>query len=204
MVRGGIIVKNRIAIVFGILLFGMPFLASGAIWQVDPDHSSFEFKVRHLMVSNVKGDFGKMMTGIIDFDDQNISSLKAEVTLDAASINTRHAKRDEHLRGADFFDVTRYPTITFVSRQVTKNGPDRLRVTGDLTMRGVTREIFLDVQGPAPEVKDPSGKVRRGFSATGKINRKDFGITWNRVLDTGGVAVGDEVEILVELEVVRK
>ena len=196
--------KRKISIVFGILLLGIPFLASGATWQVDTDHSSFEFNVRHLMVSNVKGDFGKMITGIIHFDDQDISNLKAEVVLDAASINTRHAKRDDHLRGADFFDITRYPTITFVSKQVTKNGPDRLRVTGDLTMRGVTREVLLDVQGPAPEVKDTAGRFRRGFSATGKVNRKDFGITWNRVLDTGGVAIGDEVDIIVEVELIRK
>ncbi len=196
--------KRNLLIMFAILLLGIPVLALGADWQIDPGHSSFQFKVRHMMVSNVRGDFGKIITGMLNLVDQNVSNTKAEVVIDAASINTGHAKRDEHLRSADFFDVARYPTVTFVSKQVTRNGPDRLRATGDLTIHGITREIILDVQGPTPEVKDPGGTFRRGLTATTKINRKDFGLTWNRVLDAGGMVVGDEVEISVEVEMIRK
>jgi len=137
-------------------------------------------------------------------DDQNITHLKVEVFIDAASINTGHAQRDEHLRGPDFFEVTKYPTITFVSKKVIKTEPNRLKVVGDLTIHGVTREITVDVEGPTPEVKDPWGNFRRGATATAKINRRDFGLTWNKVLDSGGLVVGDEVNIYVEVELVRK
>jgi polyisoprenoid-binding protein YceI len=187
-----------------LFLLLVPSLVSGAQWQVDPDHSSFQFKVRHLTVSSVRGDFGKLIQGTVYFDPQDVGSTRAQVVLDAASVSTNHAKRDEHLRGPDFFDVTRYPTITFASKQVTKAGPDLLRATGDLTLHGVTREVVLEIQGPAPEVRDASGNYRRGLTASGKINRKDFGMTWNRALDSGGMVVGDEVEISVEIEMIRK
>ncbi len=196
--------KRNIWIGGAILLLAIPSLALGSTWQIDPGHSSFQFKVRHMMVSNVRGDFDKMTKGVISFDDQDGSSIKAEVIIEAASINTGHSKRDEHLRGPDFFDVTRYPTVTFVSKQVTRIDSDKLRATGELTIRGITREIILDVFGPTPEVKDPGGTYRRGLTATTKINRKDFGLAWNRVLDTGGVVVGDEVEISVEIEMFKK
>jgi polyisoprenoid-binding protein YceI len=196
--------KRNLWFVLGMLAFFAPGLVYGAHWQVDPDHSSFQFKVRHLTVSSVRGDFGKVIQGIIYFDPQDVGNTKAQVILDAASVSTNHAKRDEHLRGADFFDVSKYPTVTFISKQVTKMGPDILRATGDLTLHGVTREVVLDIQGPAPEVKDPSGNFRRGLTAIGKINRKDFGMNWNRTLDTGGMVIGDEVEISVEIEMIRK
>jgi polyisoprenoid-binding protein YceI len=170
---------------------------------MDPAHSSFQFKIRHLTVSNVKGDFSKFQ-GIAIIDDQNITQLKVEVAIDAASVNTGHAQRDEHLRGSDFFDVTKYPTITFVSKKVIKTDTNRFKVIGDLTLRGVTREITVDVEGPTPEVKDPWGNFRRGATGSTKINRRDFGITWNKVLDTGGLVVGDEVNITIEVELVRK
>jgi polyisoprenoid-binding protein YceI len=202
--EGGYGMKRNLWFVLGIFVLSTPGLVSGAHWQVDTDHSSFQFKVRHMTVSSVRGDFGKLVQGVIYFDPQDVASTKAQVVLDAASVSTNHAKRDEHLRGPDFFDVSKYPTITFVSKQVTKVGPDTLRAMGDLTLRGVTREVVLDIQGPAPEVKDPSGNLRRGLTATGKINRKDFGMTWNRALDTGGMVIGDEVEISVEIEMVRK
>jgi polyisoprenoid-binding protein YceI len=185
------------------LFFTFPVLSQAATWQIDADHSSFQFKVRHLMVSNVKGDFTKVK-GAVTMDDQDISNLNVELTIDAASINTGHAKRDEHLRAADFFDVAKYPTITFVSKKVMQDGPDRLKVTGDLTMHGVTREITVNVEGPTQEVKDPWGNFRRGATGTAKINRKDFGLTWNRALETGGVLVGEEVDIFVEIELVKK
>ena len=181
----------------------IPIFAYGATWQIDPDHSSIQFKVRHLMVSNVKGDFTKVK-GMITIDEQKITNLKVDITIDAASVNTGHAKRDEHLRNADFFDVTKYPTITFVSKKIERTGASTLKVTGDLMIRGVTKEIAVDVEGPTAEVKDPGGNFRRGATATAKINRQDFGIMWNRVLDTGGVVVGDEVNINVEVELVKK
>jgi polyisoprenoid-binding protein YceI len=185
------------------LFFTLPVSSHAATWQIDPDHSSFQFKVRHLMVSNVKGDFTKSK-GVVTIDDKDITNLKVEVTIDAASVNTDNAKREEHLRSGDFFDVAKYPTITFVSRKVIKDGPDRLKVIGDLTIHGITKEITVDVEGPTPEVKDPWGGFRRGATATTRINRKDFGLTWNRALETGGVVVGDEVNIYVEVELVKK
>lgn len=186
-----------------LFVLAIPVLTYTATWQMDPDHSSFQFKIRHLTVSNVKGDFNKSR-GVVTIDDQNITNLKVEVFIDAASVNTGHAQRDEHLRGPDFFDVTKYPTITFVSKKVIKADTDRLKVVGDLTIHGVTREITVDVEGPTPEVKDPWGNFRRGATATTKINRRDFGLAWNKVLDTGGLVVGDEVNIYVEVELIKK
>jgi polyisoprenoid-binding protein YceI len=185
------------------LFFTLPVSSHAATWQIDPDHSSFQFKVRHLMVSNVKGDFTKSK-GVVTIDGKDIGSLKVELTIDAASVSTDHAKRDEHLRGPDFFDVAKYPTITFVSKKVVKDGPDRLKVIEDLTIHGITKEITVDVEGPTPEVKDPWGGFRRGATATTRINRKDFGLTWNRALETGGVVVGDDVNIYIEVELVKK
>jgi polyisoprenoid-binding protein YceI len=193
--------KRYFATILG--FFVIPVFAYGATWQIDPDHSSFQFKVRHLMVSNVKGDFTKVR-GMVTIDEQSLANLKVEITIDAASVNTGHAKRDEHLRSADFFDVTKYPTITFVSKKIERTGANTLKVIGDLTIRGVTKEIAVDVEGPTPEVKDPGGNFRCGATATAKINRQDFGIMWNRVLDTGGVVVGDEVNIYVEVELIKK
>jgi polyisoprenoid-binding protein YceI len=155
------------------------------------------------MVSNVKGDFNKAK-GSVMIDDNNITNLKVELTIETASVDTGHAKRDEHLRNADFFDVAKYPMVTFVSKKVMQAGQGKLQVTGDLTLHGVTREITLDVEGPTQEIKDPWGKFRRGATATGKINRKDFGLTWNRALETGGVVVGEDVDIYVEVELIKQ
>lgn len=190
-------------IILLMLFFTLPLLSHAATWQIDPDHSSFQFKVRHLMVSNVKGDFTKSK-GVVTIDDNDMTNLKVEITIDAASVNTDNAKREEHLKSADFFDVAKYPTITFVSKKVVKDSPDRLKVIGDLTIHGITKEITVDVEGPTPEVKDPWGGLRRGATATTRINRKDFGLTWNKTLETGGVVVGDEVNIYVEAELVKK
>jgi len=195
--------KRYITPMMALFFLVIPILSYAATWQMDPAHSSFQFKIRHLTVSNVKGDFSKFQ-GVAIIDDQDITYLKVEVAIDAASVNTDHAQRDEHLRGPDFFDVTKYPTITFISKKVIKTDANRLKVIGDLTLRGVTREITVDVEGPTPEVKDPWGNFRRGATATSKINRRDFGITWNKVLDTGGLVVGDEVNIYIEVELVRK
>jgi len=195
--------KRSIVTLIAIFTLSIPVLGDAATWQIDPDHSSFQFKVRHLMVSNVKGDFTKAK-GVVTIDERDIANLKLEITIDAASVNTGHAKRDEHLRNADFFDVAKHPTITFVSKRAEKAGMDRLKVIGDLTMHGVTREVTVDVEGPTQEVKDPLGNFRRGATATTKINRKDFGLTWNRVLETGGVVVGEDVDIFVEIELIKK
>jgi polyisoprenoid-binding protein YceI len=181
----------------------MPVHMFAATWQIDPDHSSFQFKVRHMTVSNVKGDFNRAR-GVVTIDDNDVKNLKVEVTIDPASVNTDHAKRDDHLRGEDFFNVAKYPTITFVSNKVTQVDANRLKVIGDLTIRGITKEITVDVEGPTPEVKDPGGNMRRGATGTAKINRKDFGIVWNKVLDNGGLVVGDEVNIAIEVELVKK
>jgi polyisoprenoid-binding protein YceI len=195
--------KRYVAPIIGLFVLAVPVFTDAATWEMDPVHSSFQFKVRHLTVSNVNGSFSKFR-GVVMIEDKDITHLRVEVTFDAASVNTANAQRDEHLRGPDFFDVAKYPTITFVSRKVTKPDADRLRVTGDLTIHGVTREITVDVEGPTGEVKDPWGNFRRGATATAKVNRRDFGLTWNKVLDGGGLVVGDEANIYVEVELVRK
>ena len=188
---------------FAVVLLTIPILASGATYQIDPDHSSFQFKVRHMTVSNVRGEF-KKVKGVVSIDGNDLTALKVEVILDAASVNTDNAKRDGHLRSEEFFDVAKYPTIIFVSKKVTRLDENRLKVVGDLTIRGVTREITVDVDGPSPEVKDPGGNLRRGATGTLKINRKDFGMMWHKTLDNGGLVVGDDVKISVEVELVRK
>ena len=194
--------KRILAAISTIVVLTLPALASAAAWKIDPDHSNVGFKVRHLMVSNVRGNFDKH-TGTVNLDDKDITKSKVEVTIDTASINTNVQKRDEHLRSADFFDVAKYPTMTFVSKKVAKAGQDRLRVTGDLTLHGVTREVVLDVEGPSQESKDPWGNIRRGATATTKINRKDYGLVWNKSLETGGVVVGDDVTITLEVEMIK-
>lgn len=185
-----------------LLLVLVPALAFSATWTIDPEHSHIQFSVRHLMVSNVKGVFGKVQ-GTVDIDDKNITKSSVKVSIETESINTGVAKRDTHLRSADFFDVARFPTMTFVSKKVAQAGKDKLQVTGDLTIHGVTREVVLDVDGPSAETKDPWGSIRRGASATTKINRKDFGLNWNKALETGGVVVGDEVTINLEVELIK-
>ena len=195
--------KRYITQTIAFFILFVPFFTDAATWQIDPDHSSFQFKIRHLTVSNVKGDFGKAK-GVVTLDDKDISQLKVELIIDTSSVNTSHAKRDEHLRGPDFFDVVKYPTLTFISKKVIKVDANRLKAIGDLTIRGLAREITVEVEGPTPEVKDPWGSFRRGATATTKINRKDFGMTWNKVLDTGGLLVSEEVDIYVEVELVKK
>ncbi len=194
--------KRIFASIAAVIALALPLVASASTWSIDPDHSNIGFKVKHLMVSNVRGAFEKH-TGVVDLNDQDITKSKVEVSIDTNSINTSVQKRDEHLRSADFFDVAKYPTMTFVSKKVSKAGKDRLKVTGDLTLHGVTRQVVLDVEGPSQESKDPWGNFRRGASASTKINRKDFGLVWNKALETGGVVVGDEVIITLEIEMVK-
>jgi len=171
-------------------------------WNIDPAHSNAQFSVRHLMISNVKGEFTRV-NGQVQFDPDRPESLFADATLDVSTINTREPDRDKHLKSADFFDVTNFPTITFKSRRAEK-GPGGMKLTGNLTIRGTTREVTLEVEGPTPPMKDPWGFTRVGASATTKINRKDFGLTWNQALETGGVLVGDEIKITVDVELVAQ
>ena len=195
--------KRCIIVLLVCLAMGMPLIAGAATYQLDTDHSSIQFKIRHLTVSNVTGTFNKIK-GTASVEGEDLATLKVEVTIDAASVDTGHQKRDEHIRTADFLDVAKYPTITFVSKKVVKAEPGKLRITGDLTLHGVTREITVDLEGPTPEIKDPWGNFRRGATGTAKIDRRDFGITWNKALDTGGLVVGNEVGIQVDIEWVRK
>ena len=172
-------------------------------WNIDSAHSAAHFTVRHMMVSNVHGAFSKL-TGTLNLDDRDITRSSVEAVIDATTIDTREPQRDTHLRSADFFDVANFPTIVFKSTQVAKGDGDNLKVTGDLTLHGITKQVVLDVEPLSPPIKDQRGTLRSGVTATTKINRKDFGLVWNRVLEAGGVAVSDEVRIQLELEIVKK
>jgi polyisoprenoid-binding protein YceI len=172
-------------------------------YQIDPAHTHAQFKVRHMMVSNVKGDFDKV-TGTVEYDDANPSASKITVIVDVASISTREPQRDSDLKSPAFFDVEKFPTITFVSTGVVKSGEDSFEVVGDLTIHGVTNAVDLDVEDVTPEMKDPFGFFRRGATAKATILRSDFGLKYNAVLETGGVVIGDEVHITIDVEFTRK
>ncbi len=175
--------------------------AHAATYQIDGAHSTAGFTVRHMMVTNVSGAFTKM-AGTVEWDASNPLQSKVDVTIEAASVNTRNEGRDKHIRSADFFDVENHPTITFKSKRVEKGG-DGLRLVGDLTLRGVTKEVVFDVEGPTPEVLT-QGTYRVGASATTRINRKDFGVNYSRTMDNGGLVVADEVRINIDIQLVRK
>ncbi len=172
-------------------------------WDVDPAHSHAQFKVRHLMISNVKGEFTKL-TGSAKIDSADITRSSVEASIDAASISTRDAQRDGHLKSPDFFDVEKYPTISFRSTKISRTADGAIEAAGDLTIHGVTKQIVFEVDGPTPETKDPLGNTRIGVEATTTIDRKDFGLTWNSTLETGGVMVGDKVTITVDVEFLKK
>jgi polyisoprenoid-binding protein YceI len=178
----------------------LPSMAQST-WNIDPAHSAAQFQVRHLMISNVRGEFGKM-SGVVSFDGKDYSSIKAEAVIDVTSINTREKKRDDHLRSSDFFDAAKYPTITFRSKRVEGVKGSSFNLVGDLTMHGVTREVTLAVEA-TPIIKGMSGERRIGAQATARLNRQDFGVKWNRALDGGGVVVGDEVQITLDLELIQ-
>ena len=175
---------------------------SKAIYQIDSAHSSAQFTVRHMMISNVRGEFTKL-SGSIAYDPADPANSSVEATIEAASINTRDPQRDAHLKSADFFDVERFPALAFRATEIgVRDGEGKVK--GDLTIHGVTREAVLHVEGPTPEAKDPWGNLRIGATATAKINRKDFGLTWNAALEAGGVLVGEEVKITIDLEAIRQ
>lgn len=172
-------------------------------YQIDTAHSHAEFKVRHMMIANVRGEFPKV-TGSVVYDADNPSASQVNAEIDVATINTGEPPRDVHLRSGDFFDAARYPSITFASKNVTASGPDSFEVAGDLTIRGKTRPVALSVEELTPEAKDPWGNLRRGASAKTRINRKNFGLEWNMALEAGGFLVGDEVEITIDVELIRQ
>ena len=190
-------------LMIGVALLAVPALSQAAEYEIDPGHSSVGFGVKHMMVSTVKGQFGKV-AGTASWTKPDYSDAKVDVSIDAASIDTREPKRDEHLKSPDFFDVAKFPKLTFKSKKVAKGKDGHLALTGDLTIHGVTKEVTFDVAGPTAEVKDPWGNTRTGVEATTKIKRKDFGLTWNKALEAGGVAVGDEVTIVLEIEGVAR
>jgi polyisoprenoid-binding protein YceI len=177
-------------------------LAAPVTYDIDSSHSSAQFSVRHLMISNVKGEFTKV-SGSVVWDANNLAASKVDAVIDVNTINTREAKRDAHLKSADFFDAAKYPSLSFRSTEFRKTD-GKLQIRGDLTMHGVTRPVVLDVDGPTPEIKDPWGNARLGATASTKLNRKDWGLSWNQVLETGGLAVGEEITITLDLEAVRK
>ncbi|WP_446743317.1 YceI family protein [Silvibacterium acidisoli] len=171
-------------------------------WKIDPAHSSAEFKVKHMMISNVKGTFSGLSGTLVE-DPANPASDTVEAVIDIATISTGDAQRDGHLKSADFFDAETYPQITFKSTSVVKKDEGAYEVTGDLTIHGMTKPVTLEVEGPSAPGKDPWGNTRIGLSATTKVNRKDFGLTWNSALETGGVLVGEEVKITLEVQFIK-
>ena len=170
-------------------------------WKIDPAHSSAHFIIRHMMITNVRGGFSAVQ-GTVVYDPDDLSSSSIDVTIDKKSLSTGDATRDTHLKSPDFLDVEKYPTITFKSEKITKDG-DGLKVVGDLTIHGVTREVALNVEGPTGEQKDPYGNIRVGASATTKIKRSDFGLTWNAALETGGIMLGDDLKLELEVSLIK-
>ena len=171
-------------------------------YQIDPAHSAAHFSVRHMMIANVRGEFTKV-SGTFSYDPQNPSSSTIEATIDVASIETRDPQRDGHLKSADFFDVEKFPTMTFKSTHVEPRGDGEFAVTGDLTLHGVSRPVTFAVSDLSGPGKDPWGNTRIGLTATAKINRKDFGLQWNAALETGGFLVGDEATISLDVQFIK-
>jgi polyisoprenoid-binding protein YceI len=177
-------------------------LAQASTWTIDPSHTHASFTVRHMVISSVRGEFGKT-AGTVKLDEKDPTKSSVEAVIETASINTREQKRDDHLRSPDFFDAEKNPKITFRSTQVEKAGPGKLKVKGDLTMNGVTKPVVLDVEGPTPAIVDMQGNTRRGIAARTTLDRKDFGLDWNKMVEAGPV-VGDEVKVEIEAELVKQ
>ena len=192
------------SLVLASVTVGLPAVAAAqpVVWTIDAGHSAAQFSVRHMVVSNVKGQFDGP-AGTVTYDPKDVSTLKVDASIDARTINTRNPDRDADLRGALFFDVEKFPRITFKSSRATADGPGRIKMAGDLTMHGVTKEVTLDVEGPTPAIKDIWGNTRLGASATTTLDRRDFGLVYSRVLEGGGAVVGNEVTISIDLEFTR-
>ncbi|HEV2387977.1 MAG TPA: YceI family protein [Candidatus Acidoferrales bacterium] len=173
--------------------------ATATTWSIDPAHSVAEFRVRHMMISNVKGQFSGVKGSLV-LDEADVANSKVSASVDAAAINTGEPQRDAHLRSADFLDAERFPALSFESTRVWRKGDGTLAVAGALSIHGIAREVVFEVEGPSAPQRDPWGNTRIGLSATTRIDRKDFGLTWNAALETGGILVGDEVTITLEVE----
>ncbi|MDP9146474.1 MAG: YceI family protein [Acidobacteriota bacterium] len=198
--------RNFAKVVFtaGLMLAAsLPGLAATTTWKLDPQHSAAQFSVRHMAISTVRGGFSNV-NGIVRLDDQDITRSTVDVTIDVATVDTREAARDKDLRSDKFFDVEHFPTMTFKSKKVEQLAPGKLKVTGDLTIRGVTKEVVLDVDGPSAAVTDPWKNQRAAVNATTKVNRQDFGVKWNATMDNGGVIVGDDVNITIDAEMTKQ
>lgn len=173
------------------------------IYEIDPAHTAAHFAVRHMMVSTVRGVMGKV-TGTVYLDETDITRSRVEATVDATGIDTREPKRDEHLRSPDFLDTARYPTITFRSKKVIQLEPDKFQVIGDLTLKGVTKEISLEAEGSPQPFTDPFGNTRLGGTVRTRIDRQDFGVNFHKVMDNGGLLVGNDVDITIDVELIRR
>ena len=189
--------------VFITLSLAAATVVSAANYTIDTAHTSAGFKVRHLMISNVKGEFTKT-TGTVSFDPKNLAASSVDATVDVNTISTREPKRDAHLKSPDFFDGAKYPAMTFKSTKFEAAGPGKYKVTGNLTLHGVTKPVVLDLTNVTPETKGMQGELRIGGQATTRINRKDFGLTWSKTMDGGGAVVGDEVDIVLDLELIKQ
>jgi polyisoprenoid-binding protein YceI len=195
---------NRIALPVTLAVFSaVPAVAATSTWQLDPAHSAAQFSVRHLAISTVRGAFSNVK-GTVIFDDKDITQSSVNVNIDVSTVDTREPNRDKDLKSDHFFDVAHFPTMTFKSTKVEEAGTGKLKITGDLTIRGVTKSVVLDVDGPTAPVKDLQGNQRAAVSATTKINRQDFGVKWNANMDNGGVVVGDEVSITIDAEMIKQ
>jgi len=193
---------SRIAVTAGLAaVLSLPASAATSEWKIDPAHSSAQFSVRHMAISTVRGAFSKV-NGTIVLDDKDITKSTVDVTIDVSTVDTREPARDNDLRSDKFFDVAHFPTMTFKSKKVEQVSPGKLKVTGDLTIRGTTKEVVLDVEGPTAPIK-AFGGIRSAANATTKINRQDFGVKWNATLDNGGVVVSDDVNIIIDTELVK-
>ena len=195
---------SRLALTASIAaVLSLPAAAANSNWQIDPQHSSAQFSVRHMAISTVRGAFSKV-TGTVALDDKDITKSTVDVAIDVTTVDTREPDRDKDLRSDKFFDVAHYPSMTFKSKKVEQVAPGKLKVTGDLTIRGTTKEVVLDVDGPTAPIKDPWGNTRSAATATAKVNRQNFGVKWNATLDNGGVVVSDDVSITIDVELVKK
>jgi polyisoprenoid-binding protein YceI len=191
------------AVILGLAAILSPALHAQAVsWRIDPLHSSAQFSVRHMMISTVRGQFGGVK-GSVRYDPKNPKASSVEATIDVTTVNTGEPKRDSDLKTAEFFDVQHYPVMTFKSTRVDTAGPGKLKVTGDLTINAITRQVILEVEGPTPPIKDTQGREKIGVSGVTKISRKQYGILYNPVMEAGGVAVSDEVSIVLEIELIR-
>ena len=179
----------------------LPAFAKATVYKVDPQHSSAQFGVTHLMISKVRGEF-HALNGTVNVDESDVTKSSVEVTIDASTIDTREPDRDQNLKSPQFLDVTKYPTMSFKSTKVEKGSSGHLKITGDLTIHGVTKSVVLDMTEPKSPIKDPWGLQRTAVSGTTKINRQDFGLTYSPTLDNGGLVVGNEVEITLDVEMI--